>query len=66
MRYSLVNIGPNNWFDYKADSFFGILAALHELGFDVDFRHNDLANDRTNIIIGSDWLVQESNRNIFK
>lgn len=66
MRYSLVNIGPNNWFDYKADSFFGILAALHELGLDVDFRHNDLANDRTNIVIGSDWLVKDSNRNIFK
>lgn len=66
MRYSLVNIGPNNWFDYKADSFFGILAALHELGLDVDFRHNELANDRTNIVIGSDWLIKDSNQNIFK
>lgn len=66
MRYSLVNIGPNNWFDYKADSFFGILATLLELGLDVDFRHNDLANDRTNIVIGSDWLLRENNQNIFK
>ncbi|MDA8535755.1 hypothetical protein N9L23_00110 [Alphaproteobacteria bacterium] len=65
MRYSLVNIGPNNWFDYKADAFFGFLATLHELGMDVDFKHNKLSTDRTNIVCGSDWLVSEGNTNVF-
>ena len=64
MRYSLVNIGPNNWFDYKANAFFGFLATLHELGMDADFRNNDLSTDRTNIVCGSDWLVKDGNTNI--
>ena len=65
MRYSLVNIGPNNWFDYKADSFFGVLACCHELGMDIDFRFNDLATDRTNVLVGSDWLIKDEGQNIF-
>ena len=60
MKYSLVHVGPEKWFNYKADACFGILGSLIDLGYDIDFRNNDFANDRTNIVVGIDWLVNNN------
>jgi hypothetical protein len=57
-NYNLVHVGPNNWFDYKADAFFGFMVALQQLGLNVEFSNNRFATDRTNIVVGSDWLVR--------
>lgn len=57
-KYNLVNVGPNNWFDYKADAFFGFMVALQQLGLNVEFSNNRFVTDRTNIVVGSDWLVR--------
>ena len=51
---------------FKADACFGILGSLIELGYDVDFRNNDFAKDRTNIVIGIDWLVNNKSTNLLK
>ena len=66
MKYSIVHVGPEKWFNYKADACFGILGSLIELGYDVDFRNNDFAKDRTNIVIGIDWLVNNKSTNLLK
>ena len=66
MKYSLVHIGPENWFNYKADALFGILQVFQLLGKDIDFRNNQLAGDRINIIAGSDFLVGSNPTNFLK
>lgn len=64
MKYSLVHVGPNKWFDYKADACFGIIGSLMELGYDVNFKNNEFATDRMNIVVGIDWLVTNGATNL--
>ena len=64
MKYSIVHVGPEKWFNYKADACFGILGSLIELGYDVT--KTMTAKDRTNIVIGIDWLVNNKSTNLLK
>ena len=65
-KYSLVHIGPDNWFNFKADPLFGTLLCLQEIGLDIDFKNNQLSGDRVNIINGVDFLVQSNQSNFLK
>ena len=60
MKINICNIGNKEWLDFKADISFGMFYSLLDLGYDVTMSINDFSNDRLNIVIGAESLVNNS------
>jgi len=60
-RITIAHIGSNEWFNYKEEIIFGLYHSLRFLGHEVQIKHNQLDESSINIIIGGDWLSQDSN-----
>lgn len=60
MKLNICNIGNKEWLDFKADISFGIFFAFQDLGHDVTMSVNYLSDRRLNLIIGADFLADNS------
>jgi hypothetical protein len=60
MKINITNIGNKEWMDFKSDISFGLYYALKELGHDVTMSVNQFILEKLNIIIGADFLVNDT------
>lgn len=61
MHYNIVNVGSNEWFNFKSDIIYGLYHSLIRRGHDVTISHNRFAR-RTNIIVGADFLANSPDK----
>lgn len=60
MNINIAHIGSNDWFNYKSEIIYGLYHCLKRLGHEVSISHNNFDAKRHNIIIGADWLAEDS------
>ena len=60
MKLNICNIGNKEWLDFKAEISFGLFFAFQDLGYDVTMSVNHFSVSRLNLIIGADFLADNS------
>lgn len=60
MNINIAHIGSNEWFNYKSEIIYGLYHCLRRLGHEVSISHNNFDAKKHNIIIGADWLAEDS------
>jgi hypothetical protein len=60
MKIAITHVGSNEWFNYKSEIIYGLYHTLRRLGYDVEINHNNFSENCHNLIIGADWLANNS------
>jgi hypothetical protein len=56
-KITIAHLGPDIWFNYKADIIYGWFHTLRRGGYDATIVHNQLEKNALNVLIGADWLA---------
>ena len=58
MDFNICHIGNEQWFNYKSDIIYSMLNSISECGYECSLTHNQLVNNRHNILIGADMAIE--------
>ena len=59
-KIAINHIGPPEWFNYKEEIIYGLYHGLRSNGYNARILNNQFDIASTNIIIGSDWIIQNA------